>query len=69
MRDPARIDLIIEKLRNLWKANPDLRLGQLLVNLIRPQEPCPQVFYFEDTDLLKRFSSTPAAPTDTDDAA
>lgn len=60
MRDPARIDDLIEKLWDAWRANPDLRLGQLLVNLIRPGEPCPAVFYFEDAELLKRLQD-PAA--------
>ncbi len=32
MRDPARIDRIVELLRETWKASPDMRLGQLLVN-------------------------------------
>jgi hypothetical protein len=50
MRDPARIDRMIVMLWELWKAQPDLRLGQLLVNVIRPGEPCPRVFYAEDTD-------------------
>lgn len=31
-RDPERIDGLIERLRALWKANPDLRLGQLIMN-------------------------------------
>jgi hypothetical protein len=30
MRDPARIDRICDLLKELWKKNPDLRLGQLL---------------------------------------
>lgn len=30
MRDPARIDRIIEKLRAVWRESPDLRLGQLV---------------------------------------
>lgn len=29
MRDPERIDRMIEKLRVIWKARPDLRLTQL----------------------------------------
>lgn len=29
MRDPARIDRMIEKLRVLWHSSPDQRLGQL----------------------------------------
>ena len=47
MRDPARIDRMIEM---LWELQPDMRLGQLLVNVIRPKEPCPQIFGAEDTD-------------------
>lgn len=50
MRDPARIDRMIERLRELWRRYPDQRLGQLLVNVIRPGEPCPRVFYAEDDD-------------------
>jgi hypothetical protein len=34
MRDPARIDRIIDEIRELWKASPDLRLGQLLSNSV-----------------------------------
>ena len=49
MRDPNRIDSVIEKLRALWKTQPDMRLGQLLVNVIRPSQPCPQIFGVEDT--------------------
>lgn len=33
MRDPARIDRVIELLRAAWHASPDLRLGQLISNL------------------------------------
>lgn len=33
MRDPARIDRILAKLGRYWRANPDLRLGQLISNL------------------------------------
>lgn len=31
MRDPARIPLILARLQRLWEANPDLRLGQLIL--------------------------------------
>jgi uncharacterized protein YihD (DUF1040 family) len=54
MRDPNRIEPILEEIRRIWTAYPDLRLTQLLVNVIRPSEPCPQVFSFEDDELLKR---------------
>ncbi|MBA4190121.1 MAG: hypothetical protein C0467_19225 [Planctomycetaceae bacterium] len=63
MRDPARIEPILELIRKVWSASPDLRLSQLLVTVIRPTEPCPQVFYFEDTELLKRLQHAVAAIT------
>jgi|SRR5882672_520664 len=33
MRDPSRIDRIIELLRQHWHTSPDQRLGQLIANL------------------------------------
>ena len=60
MRDPDRIDRMIERLRELWHASPDLRLGQLLVNVIRPGEPCPRIFYAEDTDTEAKMMAYPA---------
>lgn len=35
MRDPERIDRIVERLRILWHKMPDQRLGQLLMNIHR----------------------------------
>jgi hypothetical protein len=32
MRDPNRIDGIIERLRAVWKRRPHMRLGQLVAN-------------------------------------
>ena len=54
MRDPERIIPILDAIREIWEKDPDLRLGQLLVYLIRPSEPCAQVFGFEDAELMKR---------------
>jgi hypothetical protein len=51
MRDPARIDPLLDLIREVWTANPDWRLSQLVVNAIRPTEPCPQVFSAEDEKL------------------
>lgn len=52
MRDPARIDRILAALAEHWKANPDLRLGQIVVNLTRATAAghftAPEVFYVED---------------------
>lgn len=49
MRDPERIDRILEKVGRFWKEVPDWRLGQLVSNLIGtgPQD----VFHLEDTQL------------------
>ena len=48
-RDPERIDEILTLVGTVWKANPDLRLGQLLFALTPAQK---DLFYFED-DVLK----------------
>lgn len=53
MREPERIEEMLSVLRAVWEQNPDLRLGQLLVNAVRPEEPCPEVFYVEDASLLE----------------
>jgi uncharacterized protein YihD (DUF1040 family) len=33
MRNPKRIPNILERLRKVWEAQPDLRLGQLIENV------------------------------------
>lgn len=48
VRDPERIDRILEVLRAYWVANPDLRLAQIIVNAANPRTPAPEVFYVED---------------------
>ena len=52
MRDPQRIDDVLAALREAWLESPDLRLGQLLINAVRPSAPCPEVFYVEDEVML-----------------
>ena len=58
MRDPKRIPELLNRLANAWKQNPDLRLGQLIVNALPPEmESDP--FHIEDEKLIKeieRFS-------------
>lgn len=51
MRDPARIDRVVEKLRTLWHAHPDMRLGQLVENL--RTSVCDDTFQVED-DVWER---------------
>lgn len=54
MRDPARIDEVLELLREVWTLQPDLRLGQLIYNAARIREPgLSDVFSIEDSSLYK----------------
>ena len=48
MRDPERIDYILEILRRAWKTVPDYRLCQLIVNLFG-EDP----FYVEDDKVAQ----------------
>ena len=47
MRDPNRIDVICNLLREVWKQYPDWRLGQLIFNLTGKYD----CFYVEDDTL------------------
>ena len=54
MRDINRIDKILEEIKLIWKNVPDLRLGQLLLNVLQD----PALYYVEDDqliDYLKKF--------------
>lgn len=54
MRDPARIDDMVELLSEIWRHEPDLRLGQLVFNAARMRSPnIDDVFSIEDGDLKK----------------
>jgi hypothetical protein len=53
VRDPARIPRILAKLERVWREDPDLRLGQIVVNAIKyhptwQPEGTVGVFYRED---------------------
>ena len=61
VRDPARIDRILELLREYWEHYPDLRLGQIVVGAIRPSQPCPQIFSAED-DVVEKSLAANVAP-------
>jgi uncharacterized protein YihD (DUF1040 family) len=55
MRDPSRINRILEKLRAAWLSSPDLRLGQLVMGAIAMAEdrPVNDIFYIEDDQTEK----------------
>lgn len=48
MRDASRIPEILKRLEELWKKYPDLRLGQLISNVIQD----PALYYVEDEQLI-----------------
>jgi uncharacterized protein YihD (DUF1040 family) len=47
VRNPKRIEGMLESLRMLWVKQPDIRLGQLIVNLCGSYDP----YYIEDDKL------------------
>jgi uncharacterized protein YihD (DUF1040 family) len=55
MRNPNRIDGVIETLRAAWKICPDLRLGQLL--LATTDDVAPKAFYREDDVWIEKLSA------------
>ena len=57
MRDPKRIDEMLELIRQVWTKSPDLRLGQIIVGAVAPEQPCPEVFYIEDAELRIRLET------------
>lgn len=55
MRDPQKIDEIVEKLRTVWKQHPDLRLTQLMWELGRSNYT---FFYVEDKYIEEKLDRT-----------
>ena len=50
MRDPKRIDRVLNKLKQYWEKNPDLRLGQILINANKNGKYI-SAFYMEDDEF------------------
>ena len=59
MRDPKRIPEVLNQLKSLWSTFPDLRLGQLIVNVMRSEPDVSamdaerKLYYMEDEALIK----------------
>ena len=49
MRDPKRIDVILQEIGAIWHKYPDMRLGQLIGNVLEG----PSLYYVEDDSLVK----------------
>lgn len=54
--DDAHIEYVTSEIARLWKLQPELRLGQLIVNAVRPLDPCPEVFSVRDEVLLRKLT-------------
>ncbi len=52
MRDPERIDDVVNDVRILWNLYPDLRLGQIIDTISRMSNN--MTFYIED-DILHEY--------------
>ncbi len=52
MRDPKRIKPMLKLIEKIWTKNPDLRLGQLIGNIL--EDRCPELYYIEDDKLRFR---------------
>jgi len=56
-RDPERIDDVLGLVRAIWEEYPDLRLGQLLLNIVRYGAES-RVYGMEDDELMERLRET-----------
>jgi uncharacterized protein YihD (DUF1040 family) len=57
MRDPNRIKIIMDYLREVWEDNPDWRLTQLLVNTgVVPNFPGTW-YYYEDSEFVRNIEA------------
>lgn len=50
MRNKYRIDAILNELQDIWMEVPDLRLGQLLLNVAKD----PELYYLKDEELITK---------------
>ena len=53
MRDLNRIDGILKQIGDIWKRQVDMRLGQLLLNVLQD----PALYYVEDEELVRRLQN------------
>lgn len=68
MRDPKRIDGILQELSNIWHKCPDMRLGQLIGNVLEGVN----LYYVEDSgfiNALKDAYGNETAPVNFDEEA
>ena len=62
MREPARIPIILDRIKEIWEQDPDLRLGQLILIACQNKTPVwPDVFSVEGDALLAGLEGIRAA--------
>lgn len=61
MRDPNRIDPFLRAFGRVWKRNPDMRFGQLFMNLSREEDGFADTWKWEDDIWLDRMKEFPSA--------
>jgi len=50
--EPKIAKELLETIEKAWAKYPNLRLTQLLVNVIKPSESCSEIYYTEDSKLI-----------------
>ena len=55
-RNPNRIEVFLAILNNAWRTHPDWRLGQLLVNVINPEDGHREIFWIADDALTTKLA-------------
>ena len=54
MRDPKRIDQFCDRLKAVWSNAPDLRFGQLMVNVLEDMAASGKdPFFPEDDEMIE----------------
>lgn len=56
MRNPKRIPIILKEIEKYWEKYPDLRLGQIIINLntlLSENTHETDLFYLEDERLVE----------------
>ena len=51
MRDPKRMNKLLDVLKKCWEKEPDWRFGQLMVNFLNqlPRDP----FFYEEDEMIE----------------
>lgn len=49
IRDPGRVDIVLEVIKKYWKRNPSMRLCQLLGNCFATND----LYFIEDDELVE----------------